>query len=60
MGFAIRAPFEFMLYPMALVMSGLWCFSLFLFWENSVGYDGGVFHIWFVVLESFLCGFYGM
>ncbi len=32
----------------------------FVFWENCDGYDGGVVYICFVVLESFLCGFYGL
>ena len=25
----------------------------FVFWYNCVGYDGGVVHVWFIVLESF-------
>jgi len=52
-GSATRAPREFMLYPMALMMSGLWCFGLL-----CVGYDVGMFYFCFVVLESSLCGFY--
>ena len=30
-GSAIRAPLAFMMYPIALMMSGLWCFGLLYF-----------------------------
>ncbi len=43
MGSATRAPLAFMMYPMALVMSVLWCFGLLCFREDVVGYDGRVY-----------------
>ena len=37
MGSATRAPLEFMLHPMALMMSGLWCFGLLCFGRIVLG-----------------------
>jgi len=36
-GSTTQAPLEFMLYPMALKMSGLWCFGLLIFGRISLG-----------------------
>jgi len=36
-GSATRAPLEFIMYPMALMMSGLWCFGLFCFGRIVLG-----------------------
>ena len=42
-GPATRAPREFMLYPMALMMSGLWCFGLLCFGSIVLGMMVGCF-----------------
>ncbi len=47
--FSTKCPSEFLLYPMALMMSGLWCFGL-LCLGVCFGYYGGVFCCLFVVL----------
>ena len=44
-----RAPREFMMYPMALMMSGLWCFGLLCFGRIVVGMMVG----WFIFALSF-------
>ena len=43
MGSATRAPLEFMLYHMALMMSGLWCFGLLCFGRIVLGMMVGCF-----------------
>ncbi len=42
-GSASRAPLEFIVYPMALMMSGLWCFGLWCFGRILLGMMVGCF-----------------
>jgi hypothetical protein len=53
-GSATRAPLEFMMYPMALMMSGLWCFGLLCVERMLLGMMVGCFFVFRVVLESFV------
>jgi len=41
--YATKAPREFMMYPTALMMSGLWCYGLLCFGRNVLGIIVGCF-----------------